>query len=625
MLHMRKPKKKQVAKRPTKRQITAKETNRIPKQLYWIAGVLAILVVIVFSPALNGEITNWDDESYLLKTSFIKKMNGENMEKIWTENVKSNYHPITMLTYALEYSISGGKANPRLHHGTNILFHLLSSLLLLYFIFLLVGKWEIAGITATLFAIHPMHVESVAWISERKDVLYAFFYIAGLITYLKSIRKPKEKIKWLSLTGVLFVLSCLSKGMAVSFPMVLLLIDYLEKRLQNKGQNTLFKDVLLEKVPFILTAIGFGIKALNAQQDTGAIGMVATQDFSHLDRIFIATYGLCTYIGKLFIPIDLTALYLYPLKEGNLLPLQFYLSALPILALGSFLFLKYRKNSILVFGLGFFIATIIMVLQLIPVGRAILAERYSYVPYIGLFFILGHAFVSLNKKKPQWKTFTTAILVVWVIGLSILAFQRAGVWKNSATLWSDVIEKQPRAALAYHNLSYYYKRNNQHDLAFPLYNKGLEIDPNYLGMLVNRGSHYYDKKDYKRAMEDFNKAIAIDPNHSEALLNRGAVYHIQKQEAKAMDDYNKVIQLTPYESKAYLNRGMLLTTQNKVQDALRDLNKGIELNPNYGMLYYYRSKAYVKAGNKTKALADAQKAKTLGYKVPKKYLQGLGG
>ena len=330
---MKKPKKKKAGVRKTKRTPALNETNQPPKHLLWISGIIAVLVLGIFSPAINGEITNWDDESYLLKTPFIQKMNGENFCKIWTERVKSNYHPLTMLSYAIEISASGGKANPKLHHSTNILFHLLSSLLLLYFIFLLSGHWEVAGITATLFAIHPMHVESVAWLSERKDVLYAFFYLAGLITYLKSIRAPKQKMKWLVITMICFLASCLSKGMAVSFPLVLVLIDFLEKRLWNKKTNKLSQALVLEKIPYFVVALLFGIVALNAQGDTGAIGMITTKEFTYFERLFIASYGICTYFWKLILPLELSALYVYPPKEGGMLPMVFYLSALPIIGL----------------------------------------------------------------------------------------------------------------------------------------------------------------------------------------------------------------------------------------------------------------------------------------------------
>ena len=194
----------------------------------------------------------------------------------------------------------------------------------------------------------------------------------------------------------------------------------MKKRLWNSKENSFNKTVLIEKIPFFLLAILFGIIALNAQQDTGAIGMTITKQFSSFDRLFIATYGFCTYLWKLIVPLNLTALYVYPAKVEGMLPMIFYLSAIPVLAFFGYLTFRFKQHRLLVFGFGFFLATILMVLQLIPVGRAILAERYSYLPYIGLFFLLGHGFIRLLEKRPQLKTIATGILAIWILGLSLI-------------------------------------------------------------------------------------------------------------------------------------------------------------------------------------------------------------
>ncbi len=608
--------KKKIKSKVSKTTKKNKVSSFIPKQ-FWISGlVVFFLGVIAFSPTLNNGITNWDDESYLLKTEFVRGLGGDNLQQIWTENVKSNYHPLTMMSYAIEYSIAG-KISPGLIHTTNLSFHLFSSLLLLYFVFLLTRRWEIAAITSGIFALHPMHVESVAWMSERKDVLYAFFYIAGLITYFKSILQLDKRMKWLGLTLLLFVASCLSKGMAVSFPLVLLLIDYYKERSFNK-------DVLLEKLPYFVVALIFGFVAINAQEGTGAIGMRVTQQFNYLDRIFIASYGTATYLWKLVLPVQLSAFYDYPDKTGQMLPAIFYASSAIPIVLAFLVFKFYKTHRSVVFGIGFFVVTLLMVSQLIPVGRAVLAERYTYLPYIGLAFIIGYGFVFLTENRPSLKLPLAGLLGAWGLFLVFTTFQRTKVWKDSESLWSDVIQKQPTADMAYHNLSYFYKSNGQHDKAFPLYEQGLKINPENTDILINRGTHYYNNKKYDPALSDFSKALSLNSSIPQGYTNRGAIYQIRKKYKEAMADYTTAMDLVGPTPEVLLNRGLLYSQTNELEKAMVDYNASIALKSDFGIAYYYRSKLKKRQQQYKAALADAQTAVKYGHQLKKGYLEELG-
>ena len=288
--------------------------NKIEKtkkwQKYLLPGIL-LLTFIIYLPSLNNDfIINWDDAGYIHENEPIKKINSENIKIIFTQFYKGNYHPLTTLFYAVEYSLVG--ESPFLYHLNNLVFHLLNVLLLYIFIKKISGKTIVAAFCALFFGIHPMHVESVAWISERKDVLYTFFFFFSLIMYLKYLDNDSRKKwhYWLSI--FLFILSLLSKSAAVSLPLVLLLIDYYYKRKLN------IKTIIIEKIPYFILSIIFGLVAIASQNETGAIQNL-TPLYSIFDRFFIVSYATLIYLIKFFLPVKLSAMYAYPqLINGHL-------------------------------------------------------------------------------------------------------------------------------------------------------------------------------------------------------------------------------------------------------------------------------------------------------------------
>ena len=249
------------------------------------------------------------------------------------------------------------------------------------------GKAEVAVVTALFFGIHPMHIESVAWISETKDVLYTFFFLLALNSYLK-FRKIKKEIIFPFSVLFWFFLSLLSKPAAVCFPFVLLLIDYhQDKKLGWKA--------IVSKTPFFLIALLFGALALFSQADSGAVQNIAPL-FNVPERFFLVCYAVVFYLVKVVVPFDLCALHYYPLKSAaGMLPFQYYLAFPAMLLLVWAVFRSGRFKQELIFGLLFYLVTIGMTLQIVPFGRALVSERYSYVPYIGVFFIIGQFFSQI--------------------------------------------------------------------------------------------------------------------------------------------------------------------------------------------------------------------------------------
>lgn len=351
---------------------------------YRIPLFLIILITfIAFLPVLQNGFVNFDDDRYILNNPMLASIN---LSDIFSSYIVGNYHPLTMLIYAIEYQFFGLNAGG--YHAVSLLLHLLIVILVFYVVLSLSNRKEVALVASLLFGIHPLHVESVAWASELKDLLYTFFFLASWLCYLRYLKEPKRKFYFYCL--FLFLLSLLSKGMAVSLPVVLLLTDYFKGRKLNAK-------AWLEKAPFFALSIIFGIVAIIAQKSGGAIQDLEV--YPLVQRIAFACYGFITYLLKFVVPYELCTYYPYPLKSVAGIPGWYYIYPIVLLALIAFVFYSLRFSKKFFFGIGFFTITVFLVLQLLPVGNTIMADRYSYIPSIGIFYLAGEGFYRLWQKK----------------------------------------------------------------------------------------------------------------------------------------------------------------------------------------------------------------------------------
>jgi len=570
---MTKPYKNKKSSHKPQSNIITKETKSNRNIIFLSLSLILIFTAIIFSNSVNNKfLTNWDDQDYVINNNDIKDLSKQNIKKIFTNFYEANYQPVTMLSYGIEYKFFN--LNPKPFHTTNLILHLLNIILVFQLIYLITRKTGVSVIAALFFAIHPMHVESVAWISERKDVLYSLFYLGALITYIYYIKNKKNKYLIYSL--LLFIFSLLSKSMAVTMPVVLILFDYYYKRKFERK-------IIIEKIPFFILAICFGIIAILSQKSGGGIYEIPL--FTSFDRIFIVSYAIIFYIVKMFLPFNLSALHYYPVKTNGLLPVEYYIATVIILLI-IFLILKINKTNKLkkdlIFGLMFFLITISLVLQIIPVGRAITAERYTYIPYIGLFFIIGQYFTLINSKKNSRKAIKTKsylyiVLIVYIIFFSYTTYNRNKVWKNGITLFSDVIKKYPSRSFAYWACAIAKAKAYNTYEAIDDYDKAIKLKPDYINAYVDRGNAKSDLKKYKQAINDYNKAIELDSNYLSAYLNRGVAKGILKNYKGAINDFNKIIKTDADNADAYYNLGISKLQINMKKQACEDLKKADEL------------------------------------------------
>ncbi|MCX6256650.1 MAG: tetratricopeptide repeat protein [Bacteroidia bacterium] len=651
---------KKIVKKPGKPAPARKVKPAPERKKFNITAILVVAAILLITfisyyPSLNNEFTNWDDPTYVTDNPLITSLQHENVSQIFSKPVSLNYHPVTMLSLAVNYHYS--KLAPCPYHTTNLIFHLLNTLLLFVFIYILTrGNLIIPAIVALLFGIHPMHVESVAWISERKDVLYCFFFLAGLIFYLKYL--DTRKYLYLLPALLVFALSLLSKAMAVSLPVVFFVLDY------YRGRKFDWKSIL-EKIPFLAMSVIFGIIAINVQ----AQGAIAKPGVLTLFQKFcFASYGFWMYLVKLVVPFKLSTFYPYPrLTDGGSLPLIFYLSPVIALIVAGAVAISLRKTKVVLFGFLFFLATIALVLQLMPVGKAVMADRYTYVPYIGLFFMIGYGFNKLfeNPKTAKALKYSCAtVLAFFIVTMAYLGNAQTKVWKNSGTLWTQVIDNYPTSDVAYKNrgnffgdlretakaMSDYnvllanqeadgqiygnmgniYRMREEYQKAYEAYDKAVKMEPGYAIAYINRGIIFSILKKYDESLADFDKALQLGANPPKVIENRaftwlykGEVTNNPADYDKAFADFNYLVGQNPEDFNLYLNRGLTRFKISKFEEALKDFEYSVRLNPKYAGTYFNISVCYYKMNNFKKALEYGKQAKAMGYSVADNYLAEL--
>jgi tetratricopeptide (TPR) repeat protein len=616
--------------------------------------LLAVLAVtfVAYLPSLRNGFINWDDNFYVTDNPVMKH---PTLHGLLTQNLGGNHHPLTMASLALNYLISGMNAGS--YHWLNLILHLANTALVFFFIRKLSGGRLWASVaTALFFGIHPTHVESVAWISERKDVLYAFFYLIALLLYLRYL--DQRRWLWLVPTWILFVLSAASKPAAVVFPLSLLAIDYFRRR-PLRAQS------LLEKAPFFAVSAAVGVLTFQAQRSVGAVA--DPKLWSPFQKVLFASTGTVMYVVKLFLPFHLSAVYPLPSTSATRFPAGFYVApVLLAVGLAAILYFGRRLRPVL-FGISFFFINIILVLQLVTVGAALMADRYTYLPYIGLFLALAWWLdESPDSERARWKPFVAGILLLLLPVCLVQTWNRCRIWENPETFWNDTIQKYPGKIVdAYYNRANYYTKQGRNEEALRDYDEALTLHSGLPRIWYNKGLLLAQMGRSDSALVCFDRAVALDPKHVDALNNRGAMRYRKGDLAGAIADFTRILELNARYRDAYLNRAIAYADRKEFEKSVVDRRRGIELDPanpeNYeeysllgsalqslgrhaeavaafdraigsapasakiGGYYLARSYSWSALRDRARALADAREAQRRGASVGAAYLRSIGG
>jgi hypothetical protein len=475
-------------------------TQNIPIYVYWIIVILPI--VILYLPALQYDFVNWDDPYYVYKNEGIKQFNSKTLKHFFSLKtiIMGNWHPLTMLSLALDYQLFGKTAFG--FHLTNIILHLISCIL----IFQLGRAFKLSEIQSVFlgvwFGIHPLHLESVVWVTERKDVLFTAAWLGAWYVWWKQ-----DHHKYYHYIAILlFIISVLSKAMAVSLPVILILTDY------YRGKPI----KLLRYIPFFIIALIAGGIGIYAQQTAEALSYRA--GYTWTDNFAIAGSGVWWYMYKMLLPLDQSAFYPYPLKESGMLPGLYwagFIGAAVLLALTIWAGIK--KNFQLFFVTAFFLITVFPVIQLIPLGNARVADRYFYLSSFSL--LLG--FIWIINRIPFPQKYSWSLLLIPTMVWGYLAFERIPVWKNGETLWLNVIDQYPDQSFAWNNLGTLYFEEGAFDKAIPVYLKVLSLDTGYADGYNNLGTIYATRKNYPEAIFHFTQAVKYKSPYPAAEFNLG--------------------------------------------------------------------------------------------------------
>lgn len=630
--------------------------------LTWlVAAIIALVTVLSYLPVFDAdkEFTNWDDNVYVTEQPLVKSFDASTIATFFdpSTEVSSNYHPLTMISLAADHAMFGADASA--FARTNLLFHVLNTFLLFWFVFrLLNGNLIVAGITAIVWGVHPMHVESVAWISERKDVLYAFFLLLSLLSYQRYLRS--SNMLFLLGSTLAFVASCLSKAMAVPLPIALLVLDYYYRR----GFSI---RTVVEKLPMLAMSVWIGITALSIQSKTA----IAKFDvITPLQRVAFAGYGFVMYWVKMLLPFELSTYYPYPTTGagGEVNALYFLM---PVVALAivvvPIVFTRGRPDlrRMIVLAMAVFVLFVALVLQLISVGQVIMAERYTYVPYVGSVLLLAYGLWRLIER---WRIVGWTLTSAFVVMCVSLTYVQAGVWKNSETLWTQVIERYPYewtetdgsitvtrvgAAPAYGSRASYYMKKNMDDKAFADL-RVLEIvqAPDWKGQQM-LGVLYGRRNEYDKSIDVLTKVITAQPTNGEPYYNRGISYAMTGKSAQAAADFDMAIRngvtgdelrmsmigaarehlnakqhaacyeaasrLTaayPNDAEGPFLAGTALVNLKRYDEAIEALTRAAAMKPDYAAAWFNMAVAHKERGERDKARAAAAKAAQLGFNVP---------
>lgn len=557
-----------------------------------LAALAGVVTFLVYLPSLQSGFVNWDDQYYVYENLHIRTMGLAFFKWVLTSAYFANWIPLTIISYAVDYQISG--LSPAMYHFTNIAFHALNTGLFYILSFEILkaaspekkdAGWTsraatAALIAALLFGLHPLHVESVSWVSERKDVLSGFFFILGAITYLKYARETKNRRSYYALTLLFFVLAVMSKPIVVSFPVALLILDwYPLKRFQDvKGSFERAKKAIIEKTPFILASLACVVATIFAQQEFGAIKTTG----GFLWRAVIIVRGYMFYLYKMLLPFGLAPLYPHP-AGITLLSLEYAGAFLSFAAICIVCLLTYKRCRAITAVWLSYLVMLLPVIGLVQVGMQVVADRYSYLPSAGVFLLAGAGAALLFERLSRPSRIAALVCAIAVFAaLSVLTVMQEAVWKDSIALWTHEINTVPdRPALAYYN----------------------------------RGIAYEDAGYRVKAVSDFSEAVRLDPKYINAYAYRGYVYRMLKKMDLALKDYDTVLRFDPNYAKAYLNKAVIYIETGRYLEAEKELKVSLGLAPENPHTVYNFGICYEKLGRKAEAADYFKKAVAMGLKA----------
>ena len=478
---------------------------------FWIASLVGIGVLAAFGRIRGHQFILYDDPEYVVENLHVRAGLGlEGVRWAFTTGHSANWHPLTWLSHMLDCQLFG--LNPGLHHLTSLLLHAANSVLLFWVLKRMTGARWPSAFAAALFALHPLHVESVAWVAERKDVLSTLFWLLALWAYARYAERPGGGRYGLSLA--LFLLGLMAKPMLVTLPFVLLLLDYWPLgRILGPARST-FVSLLVEKVPFLVLSAASSVVTFLVQRKWGAVASVA--EIPWVDRLANAVVAYAAYLRKTIWPSDLA--FFYPLPHERPLG-QVALAALVMIGLSALVLRGSRRHPYLATGWGWYVVTLVPVIGLVQVGDQAMADRYTYVPSIGLFVIAAWGGAEVLGRRRLHSRALASLAAGLSLACGLATWFQAGTWKNSLTLFEHALRVTENNYLAHAGLGLALAESGRLDEAIAHYGEALRVNPFYSPAEASLGLALAQKGRVAEAIVHYRAALRLRPNRTEALNN----------------------------------------------------------------------------------------------------------
>lgn len=579
--------------------------------------LLAVVTLALYNPAMRASFVNYDDDRYVAENPHIHAgFSWETLRWATTSSEQANWFPLTWLSHALDWTLF--RSNPTGHHLTSVLLHVVNVVLLFLLLLRATGRSGPSLLVAALFAAHPLNVESVAWIAERKNVLCTFFFLLALIAYGWYAQKPGWK-RYLAVF-FLFAAGLASKPMVITLPFVLLLWDYwpLERtrseklgagnlREQRKGDHLgrSWAALVLEKIPFFVLSAVSAVITMEVQRSGGATRSIAQYPLGV--RIANAVCAYATYLWKTIWPANLAALYPHP--GNSLATRQVLASAGVLIAITVFVF-RFRSQRYFLVGWLWFLGTLVPVIGLVQVGEAAMADRYAYLPLIGIFMMIAFGADDLLAAKKVNAAVALVPACGIVIALAVVTHRQIGYWQNSYDLWTHALAVTKDNFVAEDNLGGALLHEGKPEAAFRHFQAAAQINPRDPMSHNNLGVYFQTHGRLNDAIAEYQSVIALTSDAgllAQTYANLGAAQRSLGEDAAARESFNQALRLNPDQSTAWLGMGLLEQKNGNLQDAIRDLSRSVQLHPT-AENFLYLGRALEQAQRHTDALAAYEEA-----------------
>lgn len=567
---------------------------------------LVVVILAAFWQVNQADFINLDDPVYVTENFHIQSgITLDGIRWAFSTTYAEFWHPLTWLSLMLDYQLYGLNAGG--YHLTNLILHILSTLLLFWLFNRMTGAIWKSAFVAAFFALHPLHVESVAWIAERKDVLSTFFFMLTLCLYVYYTEKPDIK-RYLP---VVFCFACglMSKSMVVTLPVILILLDFWPLSRYRPGIESKKGSIIIwqlkEKISLFFLSAAFSVITLYAHYKPSAKYLPLSLE----SRIANALVSFITYLEKTFLPLDLAVF--YPVSV-NLPAWQVWGAALLIIAISAIVIAVAKRLPYIFVGWLWYAITIAPVIGIIQIGDFTEADRFTYLPSIGIAVILAWGIPLLFPNENIRKNILFPAVIAVLTIMAVLTWKQCGYWRDSIKLYNHALAVTKNNDLAHTNLASALLSKGKIGEAINHYNTAISLKPDSANFYSNRGNAYAKVGQYQRALEDYNEAIRLHPDFALAYINRGTVYVDTGRYQMALESYETAIRLNPeYADTAYYNRGNIYVKLGQYQHALDDYNQVIRLRPNDAYVFNNRAFVCLKLDRYQQAIDDYTKAISL--------------